>query len=87
MVQTISDHGSYYAEVVCVTGNVREKLTDGDAALAVSLERERRFHQAAVAARIERERKLERRGLPVIASEARFRVEGIQMRRPALHEK
>src|SRR4029077_19909321 len=57
-----------------------------DAALAVMLERERRFHQRRRAAAIARGAELLGQRLAVIAGERGFRIEGIDVRRAAVHE-
>ena len=68
-----------------MSGQVREKLADRDAALAVLLEFERRAQQVAGLARNDA-RLGERQGLAVVAIEERLVIEGVDLRGAAMHE-
>ncbi len=74
------------AEIVRELGDVREQLTDLDAALTVLAKLPRRLQQIAHAPLGEREGPLERERLPMVLRQPRFGVEGVHVGRPAVHE-
>ena len=80
----IARHRAHHGEVVHALGDVREKTADGNAALAVLLKLPRRAKCAAVVVELRRLH-LHREGLAVLRREPRLRVEGVHLRRSAVH--
>ena len=72
-------------QVVDAATYVREKIADRDSALPVLAEFPRRIEHHANVVELRR-RDVDLDGLAMLAVEARFRVERIDLRRPAIHE-
>ena len=73
------------ADVVDMPGDMREKLADMDSALAILAELPRRPEKIAGGGELD-SRLLERQFLAVVGLELRLVVEGVDLRRPPLHE-
>src|SRR5262249_42873638 len=71
-------------QLIDVLGNVRKEIADGNATLAVLLERPRRFDDLADVVELRR-RDFHLDGFAVLAVEARLGIERIHLRRPAIH--
>ena len=86
VVDALSDHRADHAQIVRASGDLGEQLADGNAAFAAPLEFPGGAHQAAGLLGIEGQRALDRQGLAVVAVQAGFRIEGVDVRDTAVHE-
>ena len=86
MRDAIAHHGAKDAQVIDVPRHVGEQFAHRDSAFAVLAKLPGRFQQPAGVPFGESERSLEWQRLAVITVEQGLRIEGIQMRRPAVHE-
>ena len=85
VIRVVGVQRAEHADVVDAAGDVREEVGDLDAALAARPRRERRGHELAASCGgpvIDRGR----RGLAGVLLQGRLGVEGVDVRRPAVHE-
>jgi len=78
-------HGTDHADVVDALSHMREKFAYFDAALAVLLEAKGRLQQPAGLSFMLR--RFSRQGCPSNLSQHGLRIEAIDLRKPAIHEK
>ena len=83
MVRHVRPHRADDATIVDDLCDIRERLVDIDPALAAFAEAERRGHEPAV---FLRSVKFPLRFLPFMFLQSRFGIEGIDVRRAAIHE-
>lgn len=84
MIRDVRVHGPNDSDVVDGLSHVRKQLADFDATFTVLAKLKRRLERRVRLAF--RSRQLERQLLAVILGQHRFRIEGIDMRRPTVHE-
>ena len=82
----IADHGANDAQIVRMLGDIRKQIADLDAALPVLPELPGRLQQVPDAVFGERQRPLKRQRLAMILRQPRLGIEGVHVRRTAVHE-
>ncbi len=86
MINAFTHHGADNAEVIDAFPDMRKQVRDGNAALPAILEGPRRLHQRPGIGIGEGERTFEGQRLAVQAGERFLGIEGVDRRRPAVHE-